>query len=63
MRFVLKPSSQKSLFHLIDQNIEPLELIHSDLCDLKFTPTRGGKKYCISFIDDCTRYYYVSSKQ
>ena len=22
-------------------------------------PTRGGKKYFITFIDDCTRYCYV----
>ena len=22
-------------------------------------PIRGGKKYFITFIDDCTRYYYV----
>ena len=33
----------KNSFHSIDRNTEPLELIHSDLCDLKFTPTRGGK--------------------
>ena len=49
----------KNSFHSIDWNIEPLDLIHSDLCDLKFTPTRGGKKYFITLIDDCTRYCYV----
>jgi len=49
----------KSSFHSINRNTEPLGLIHSDLCDLKFTPKRGGKKYFITFIDDCTRYYYV----
>jgi len=49
----------KSLFHLIDQNTEPLGLIHSDLCNLKFAPTRGVKKYFITFIDDCIRYCYV----
>ncbi|BBN69916.1 transposable element gene [Prunus dulcis] len=38
---------------------KPLDLIHSDICDLKFVQTRGGKKYFISFIDDCTRYRYV----
>ena len=46
----------KSSFHSIDQNTKPLGLIYSDLCDLKFAPTRGGKKYFIIFIDDCTRY-------
>ena len=26
---------------------------------MKFVQTRGGKKYFITFIDDCTRYCYV----
>ena len=29
------------------------------MCDLKFVQTRGGKKYFITFINDCTRYCYV----
>ena len=49
----------KNSFHSIDQNTEPLGLIHSDLCDLKFASTRGGKKYFVTFIDDCTRFSYV----
>ena len=49
----------KNSFHSIDRNTEPLGLIHSDLCDLKFMPTRSRKKYFITFIDDYTRYYYV----
>jgi len=48
----------KNSFHSIDRNTELLGLIHSDLCDLKFAPTRGKKKYFIIFIDDCTRYCY-----
>ena len=44
----------KNSFHLIDRNTESLGLIHSNLCDLKFTLTRGGKKYFITFINDCT---------
>ena len=44
----------KNSFHSIDRNTEPLGLIHSDLCGLKFTPTRGRKKYFITFIDDYT---------
>ena len=35
------------------------EIRHSDVCDLKSIQTRGGKKYFITFIDDCTRYSYV----
>ncbi|KAL6334035.1 hypothetical protein AAG906_000090 [Vitis piasezkii] len=46
-------------FHSVERSTEPLDLIHSDICDLKFVQTRGGKKYFITFIDDCTRYCYV----
>ena len=49
----------RSSFHNIERNIEPLELVHSDTCDLKYVQTRGGKKYFVTFIDDCTRYCYV----
>ena len=50
---------KKVPFHSIERSTEPLDLIHSDTCDLKFVQTRGGKKYFITFIDDCTRYCYV----
>jgi len=33
----------KSSFYSTDRNTEPLELTHSDLCDLKFAPTRAEK--------------------
>ncbi|KAL0431973.1 UNVERIFIED_CONTAM: Retrovirus-related Pol polyprotein from transposon TNT 1-94 [Sesamum radiatum] len=46
-------------FHSVERQTSPLELIHSDICDLKFVQTRGGKKYFITFIDDCTRFCYV----
>ena len=49
----------KAPFHSIERNIKPLELIHSDICDLKFMQTREGKKYFITFIYDCTRYSYA----
>ena len=42
-----------------ERSSEPLELIHSDICDLKFIQTRGGKKYFLTLIDDCTRYCHV----
>jgi hypothetical protein len=41
------------------RNNEPLDLIHSDLCDFKSIPTRGGNKYFITFIDDSTKYCYL----
>ena len=51
---------KKPPYPSVERKTEPLELIHSDICDLKFVQTRGGKKYFITFIDDITRYYYVS---
>ena len=38
---------------------EPLDLIHSDICDLKLVQTRDGNKYFITFVDDNTKYCYV----
>ncbi|KAL1214091.1 Retrovirus-related Pol polyprotein from transposon TNT 1-94 [Cardamine amara subsp. amara] len=43
----------------VQRTTEPLGLIHTDLCDLKFIQTRGGKKYFVTFIDDHTKYCYV----
>ena len=36
-----------------------LELIHSDLGDLKQTMTRGGKKFYVTFINDYSRFTRV----
>ena len=49
----------RASFQNIERSTEPLELIHSDTCDLKYVQTRGGKKYFVTFIDDCTKYCYV----
>ena len=49
----------KTPFYTVERSSKPLDLIHSDICDLKFVQTRGGKKYFITFIDDCTRFCYV----
>ena len=35
------------------------------MCDLKLVQTRGGKRYFITFIDDCTKFcflYLIRSK-
>ena len=37
----------------VERTNKPLDLIHTDLCDLKYIQTRGGKKY------ECTKYCYV----
>ena len=49
----------KHPYNSVERNSEPLDLIHTDICDMKSIPSRGEKKYFITFIDDCTRYCYV----
>jgi hypothetical protein len=41
------------------RNLAPLELVHSDLCEMNDNLTKGGKRYFMTFIDDCTRFCYV----
>jgi hypothetical protein len=48
-----------------EKSLSPLDLIHSDLCDMNGILTRAAKKYFISFIDDATRYcqlYLIKTK-
>ena len=49
----------RSSFQTIERHTKPLDLIHSDVCDLKSNQTRDGNKYFITFVDDSTRYCYV----
>ena len=49
----------RSSFQSVERHNKPLDLIHSDICDLKFVQTRGGNKYFITFVDDSTKYCYV----
>ena len=37
----------------------PLELIHSDLCEMNGVLTKGGKRYFMTLIDDATSFCYV----
>ena len=41
------------------RNLAPLELVHSHLCEINGELTKGGRRYFMTFIDDCTRFYYV----
>jgi hypothetical protein len=41
------------------RNLAPLELIHSDLCEMNGELTKGGKRYFMTFIDDRTRFCYI----
>jgi hypothetical protein len=38
------------------RNLAPLELVHSDLCEMNGELTKGGKRYFMKFINDCTRF-------
>nr|GEZ14560.1 Pol polyprotein [Tanacetum cinerariifolium] len=49
----------RTSFKLVKRKTEPLDMVHTDICDLKSLPTKGGNKYFITFIDDCTKYSYV----
>ena len=43
-------------FQTIERNTKPLDMIPSNIFDLKFAPTRGGNKCFITFVDDSTKY-------
>ena len=49
----------RSFFQSVERHIETLDLIHSDICDLKFVQIKCGNKYFITFIDDNIKYCYV----
>jgi hypothetical protein len=44
---------------VVARELAPLELIYSDICEMNGILTKGGKRYFITFIDDCTRFCYV----
>ena len=33
--------------------------MYSNVCDLKYIPTRGGKKYFVALVNDYTRYCMI----
>ena len=49
----------RTSFHFDERSTEPLDLVPSDVCDLKVIQSHGGNKYFITFVDDCTKYCYV----
>ena len=51
--------ARQSFKFVQERSIELLSMIQSDLCDFKTIPSRGGKNYFITFIDDCSKYCYV----
>jgi hypothetical protein len=44
---------------VVARELASLELIHSDICEMNGILIKGGKRYFITFIDDCTRFCYV----
>ena len=56
---------KKPYKHVMTRSTEVLQLIHLDLADLKNTPSREGKNYYVSFVDDFSRFtkvYLIKSK-
>ena len=49
----------KNPFHNVERSSSLLDLIHSDLCELNDMLTRGGNRYFLTFIDDCSRFTNV----
>ena len=49
----------KIIFQYVQRESEPLDLIHNDVCDLKFMQTCGGNKYFITFVNNSMKYCYV----
>jgi hypothetical protein len=50
----------KKLFHTVEgRSTTPLELIHSDVCEMNGVITKGGKRYFLTLIDDATRFRYI----
>jgi hypothetical protein len=41
------------------RHLTPLELIHSDICEMNGVLTEGGQRYFITMIDDASKYCYV----
>jgi transposase InsO family protein len=42
-----------------ERHLGPLELIHSDICEMNGVLTEGGQRYFMTIIDDASRYCYV----
>jgi hypothetical protein len=42
-----------------ERHLAPLELIHSDICEINCVLTEGGQRYFMTMIDDASRYCYV----
>jgi transposase InsO family protein len=59
--FVCKLNNLASLTRPLKEarNTTPLDLIHSNLCEMNGVLIKGGKKYFMTLIDDSTRFCYM----
>ena len=55
----VKSKMIKKPFKSVERNLDLLELVHTDICELNGILTRGGNRYFITFIDDSSRFTYV----
>jgi hypothetical protein len=57
--YVQSKQPRKPHTALEERHLAPLELIHSDICDMNSVFTKGGKRYFMMLIDDASRYCYI----
>ena len=55
----VKSKMIKKPFKSVERNLDLLELVHTDICELNGILTRGGNRHFITFIDDNSRFTYV----
>ena len=55
----VKSKMIKNPFHSVERSSNLLDSIHGDLCELNDMLTRGGNRYFLIFIDDCSRFTCV----
>ena len=55
----VKSKMIKKSSHNVERSSNLFDLIHSDLCELNDMLTRGGNRYFLTFINNCSRFTYV----
>ena len=59
-KYIQAKLPRKSFPKGVERNTKKcIQAKHSDICELNNMLTRGGNRYFITFIDDCSKYTYV----
>ena len=58
-KFCSQAKITKAPYKSVERVSKPLDLIHSDICELDGVLTKNGKRYFITFIDDCSDFTFV----